>query len=91
MKTVPLEIITPDKVFYSHDVSMIVCDLLYGKEGFLPGHSRVVKLLGEECLVRIKEAGEGDTAVTERTAAVRGGHLLISDSFQIFTPEARWL
>ncbi len=90
MRTVPLKIITPEKVFYSHEVRMIVCGFSYGKEGFLPGHSYVVKPLPEGSIVRITETGENGGTI-ERAAEVDGGHLTVTESFSIFTSGARWI
>ncbi len=97
METTPLKIITPEKVFYAHAVQMIVIDGPTGKEGFLPGHAHVLKLLAKGGKVRIQEAGKegteasGQAGGAERICQVDGGHLAVSETFQIYTPDARWI
>ena len=69
MATVPLEIITPERVLFKGDITALVCRTEVGELGILPGHADLLAYLvpGE---VRITDAcGE------KHTVAIRGGFL----------------
>ena len=79
MKTVPVEIITPDKVFLKEDAEFVVIPGAAGELGILPGHARLLALL-KAGTIRLQRAE------TERTYAISGGVAFIEPSLvKIFT------
>jgi F-type H+-transporting ATPase subunit epsilon len=45
MKTVPVEIVTPERVFLKEDAEFVVIPGYSGELGILPGHARLLALL----------------------------------------------
>ena len=84
-KSVLLDIITPEKLFYRGEIELVIARTLTGDEGFMAGHIWACKLLdtGE---LWIQEAGRKDFKI----AAVSGGFIDIKDKFTIFTDYAEW-
>lgn len=81
---VHLEILTPDEVFYSNEVEMVIVDEMLGKEGFMAGHTPAMKLL-KQGRVEIKESDE-----TKKYVEVPGGYISVDEKILIFTAEAKW-
>ena len=86
-RTIKLEIITPEKLFYRGNVHLVIARTLEGDEGFMAGHSWACKLLdiGE---LWIQE--EGKTYDDFRIAAVAGGFIDVKDSIILYTDAAEW-
>lgn len=80
-----LEIITPEEVFYSNDVEMVIAEGVYGKEGYMAGHTRAMKLL-KEGNVEIKEPD----AAEKKIVHITGGYVSVDDKILIFTAKANW-
>ena len=85
-KSYKLEIITPEKVFYSGEVEIVVVRTLSGEEGFLADHVWVCKLLdsGE---MRIREPGSNE----HRLANISGGFIDVHGDVLIFSDSAEWV
>jgi|WetSurMetagenome_2_1015567.scaffolds.fasta_scaffold429667_2 F-type H+-transporting ATPase subunit epsilon len=80
MKTVPLEIITPENVFLRDEVEFIVAPGFEGELGVLPGHTRLMARLipGELHIVKGQET---------RKFNIEGGFIHIEPaSVKIVTP-----
>ncbi|MDR2296651.1 MAG: F0F1 ATP synthase subunit epsilon [Clostridiales Family XIII bacterium] len=84
-KSVLLDIITPEKLFYRGEIELVIARTLTGDEGFMASHIWACKLLATGELW-IQEAGKKDF----RIAAVSGGFIDIKDKFTIFTDYAEW-
>jgi F-type H+-transporting ATPase subunit epsilon len=84
-KTFNLEIVTPDKLFYSGAVEIVVVRTVSGEEGFLADHVWVCKLLASGEL-RIREPGSGE----HRLAMVSGGFVDVHGDVLVFTDTAEW-
>ncbi|MDR2133329.1 MAG: ATP synthase F1 subunit epsilon [Clostridiales Family XIII bacterium] len=84
-KSVMLDIITPEKLFYRGEIELVIARTLTGDEGFMANHTWACKLLATGELW-IQEAGQKDF----RIAAVSGGFIDIKDKFTIFTDYAEW-
>jgi F-type H+-transporting ATPase subunit epsilon len=84
-KPVKLEVITPSKLFYKGEVTLVMCRTFEGYEGFMADHTWACKLLdvGELC---IQECGSNEF----KTAAISGGYIDVKDSFIIYTDAAEW-
>jgi len=84
-KTLRLEIVTPERLFYQGEVELVIVRTLAGDEGFMANHMWACKLLdiGE---LWIKEAGSKDY----RVAAISGGFIDVKDEIIIFTDAAEW-
>ena len=84
-KTFLLEIVTPEKRFYSGDVEIVIAKTLSGEEGFMAGHIRAFKLLatGELCF---REAGGKEY----RLAAISGGFIDVSEGVLVYSDSAEW-
>ncbi|MDR0817325.1 MAG: ATP synthase F1 subunit epsilon [Clostridiales Family XIII bacterium] len=84
-KSVKLEIVTPERLFYKGDVELVIVRTLLGDEGFMAGHSWACKLLdvGE---IWIREAGQKDY----RIMAGAQGFIDVRDSIIIFLDKAEW-
>ena len=80
-----LEIVTPEKRFYSGEVELVVVRTETGEEGFLANHIWAVKLLasGE---MRLREPGSKET----RRADISGGFIDVHGDILIFTDSAEW-
>lgn len=70
MRTVPLEIVTPDRKVFSGEVNMIIARGGDGELGILPGHTPLVTTL-KVAPLRIKL----DDGAREEQVAVSGGFL----------------
>jgi len=80
MKTVPLEIITPEKVYLRDEAEFVVAPGFEGELGILPGHTRLLARLipGEVRIVKGQET---------RRFAVEGGFIHIEPAaVKIVTP-----
>jgi F-type H+-transporting ATPase subunit epsilon len=84
-KSVRLDIITPEKLFYRGDIELVIARTLSGDEGFMANHTWACKLLATGELW-IQEAGSKDF----RIAAVSGGFIDVKDNITIFTDAAEW-
>ena len=84
-KTFPLEIFTPERLFYWGDAEMVICRTLTGEEGFMADHCWGCKLLdiGE---LKFREADSKEF----RLAAVSGGYIDVRDRILVFTDAAEW-
>ena len=80
-----LEIVTPEKRFYSGEVEIVIARTHSGDEGFMAGHIWACKLLDTDELW-FREAGEKDY----RLAAISGGYIDVSGNVMIFTDTAEW-
>jgi F-type H+-transporting ATPase subunit epsilon len=58
MKTVPVEIITPEKVFVREDAEFVVIPGADGELGVLPGHARLLAWL-KPGTIRLDKSGGG--------------------------------
>lgn len=85
-KGVLLEIITPEQMFYSGTVEMLIVPTTEGEEGFLSGHVWCVKLLAEKGRLKFREQG---TSIL-KLAAIQGGYVDIRDHFVVYTDKAVW-
>jgi F-type H+-transporting ATPase subunit epsilon len=83
--TFRLEIVTPERLFYSGKVEMVIVRTCSGDEGFMAGHTWACKLLdvGE---IWIQEAGEK----TFKIAAAAQGYIDVKDDVLIFVDAAEW-
>ncbi|MDR1571710.1 MAG: F0F1 ATP synthase subunit epsilon [Clostridiales Family XIII bacterium] len=84
-KSVRLDIITPEKLFYRGEIELVIARTLFGDEGFMANHTWACKLLATGELW-IQEAGSKDF----RIAAISGGFIDIKEKFTIFTDAAEW-
>ncbi|MDR0569712.1 MAG: ATP synthase F1 subunit epsilon [Clostridiales Family XIII bacterium] len=84
-KSVALDIVTPDRLFYRGDVELVIVRTLNGDEGFMANHLWACKLLSTGELW-IQEKGSKDF----RVAAISGGFIDIKEKFTIFTDAAEW-
>jgi F-type H+-transporting ATPase subunit epsilon len=84
-KSVRLDIITPEKLFYRGDIELVIARTLSGDEGFMANHTWACKLLATGELW-IQEAGSKDF----RIAAISGGFIDVKDNITIFTDAAEW-
>jgi F-type H+-transporting ATPase subunit epsilon len=84
-KSVALDIITPERLFYRGDIELVIARTLSGDEGFMANHTWVCKLLATGELW-IQEAGSKDFKI----AAISGGFIDVKDKITIFTDAAEW-
>ena len=84
-KSVPLDIITPERLFYRGEIELVIARTLSGDEGFMANHAWACKLLSTGELW-IQEKGSKDFKI----AAISGGFIDIKDKFIIFTDAAEW-
>jgi F-type H+-transporting ATPase subunit epsilon len=84
-KSVKLEIVTPERLFYKGEVEMVIVRTFFGDEGFMAGHSWACKLLdiGE---IWIKPQGQKDY----RILAGAQGFIDVRDTIIIFLDKAEW-
>lgn len=85
-KTVKLQIMTPQELLYSGEVESLMVTAYDGEEGFLPGHVWCNVLLGDKGQVKFREPGAG----AYRIADIHKGFVEITDSFLVFTEDAKW-
>ncbi|GAX89611.1 F0F1 ATP synthase subunit epsilon [Effusibacillus lacus] len=65
MKTVPLEIVTPERIVFSDDVQMVIARGGAGDVGILPGHTPLVTTLKISAVrLKLKDGSEQHVAVT---------------------------
>ncbi|MCL2492748.1 MAG: F0F1 ATP synthase subunit epsilon [Clostridiales bacterium] len=84
-KTFPLEIFTPERLFYWGDAELVICRTLSGEEGFMADHCWGCKLLDiGELWFRENDQKE------YKLAAVSGGYIDIRDRILVFTDAAEW-
>jgi F-type H+-transporting ATPase subunit epsilon len=84
-KSFLLDVVTPEKRFYSGEVEIVIVRTLSGEEGFLANHVWAVKLLGDGEM-RIRESGTGKTL----RADISGGVIDVHDHILIYTDKAEW-
>lgn len=84
-KSVLLEVITPEKLFYKDNVEMVIVKTLSGEEGFMANHAWACKLL-DVGVMWIKEEGSSEF----KAAAIAGGYIDIRDNFIVYTDAAEW-
>jgi F-type H+-transporting ATPase subunit epsilon len=80
MKTVPLEIVTPEKVYLRDDAEFVAAPGFEGELGILPGHTRLLARLvpGEVRIVKGQET---------RRFTVEGGFIHVEPAaVKIVTP-----
>ena len=83
MKTVPLEIITPENVFLRDEAEFVVAPGFEGELGILPGHTRLMARLvpGELRIVKGQEI---------KKFVIEGGFIYIEPaSVKIVTPKIK--
>jgi len=80
-----LEIVTPERHFYSGDVEIVIVKTLSGEEGFMAGHVWACKLLATGELW-FREAG----AKEYRLAAISGGFIDVAGDVMIYSDSAEW-
>ena len=84
-KTVKLQIITPEKLFYEGEVEIVIVRTLLGEEAFMSDHIWALKLLdvGE---LWLREGGQKKYKV----AAISGGFVDVKDDIMVFADAAEW-
>lgn len=85
-KSFNLEILTPEKQFYSGEVDIVIVRTLSGEEGFLANHIWACKLL-DSGILRIREAGVKE----EKRAEISGGFIDVHGDIFIFSDSAEWV
>ena len=80
-----LEIVTPEKHFYTGDVEIVIVRTLSGEEGFMAGHTWACKLLDTGCLW-FRETGSKDF----KAAAISNGFIDVRRDVLVFTDSAEW-
>ena len=80
-KSFLLKIVTPQQLFYSGEVEMVVVEQASGQEGYMAGHSPALKRL-----VKIREA-EGKEP---RIVQIPGGHIHVGKTMAVYTRYAGW-
>ena len=84
-KSFKLEIVTPEMLFYSGEVEIVVVRTLSGEEGFLADHVWICKLL-DSGVMRIREPGSNE----HRLANISGGFIDVHGDVMIFSDSAEW-
>ena len=85
-KSFLLEIVTPEKHFYTGEVEIVIVRTLSGEEGYLAKHIWALKLLGEGTM-KIREPGNTQL----RLADISGGIVDVHDDHVlIYTDKAEW-
>lgn len=82
-----LEVITPERLFYSGEVELVIARTMTGDEGYMYGHSWACKLLkpGE---LWILEANAKSTDF--KVAALADGFVEVEDHVIIYADAAEW-
>ncbi|MDR0886424.1 MAG: ATP synthase F1 subunit epsilon [Clostridiales Family XIII bacterium] len=80
-----LEIVTPNQLFYSGEVEMVIVETVTGQEGFMAGHSWATKLL-KSGVCYIREKGEKEL----RTIALSDGFIDVKKTVLIYADAAEW-
>ena len=83
MKTVPCEIITPEKVVLREDAEFIVAPGCEGELGILPGHTRLLAGL-KAGIIRLVKGSE-----TKRFSVTTGLIAIEPAMVRIFSPAVR--
>lgn len=86
-KTFHLEVVTPERLFYSGQAELVIVKTDSGEEGFMAGHTWAVKLL-QPGQLRIQE--EGADRQDLKYAAISEGYIVVEDKVVIFTDAAEW-
>jgi len=81
-----LEIVTPEKLFFTGRAQIVIVRTLTGEEGFMAGHSWACKLLGTGELWFQPASGNKEF----RVAAVSGGFIDVKDKILVFSDSAEW-
>lgn len=84
-KSFLLEIVTPQKLFYSGNVEMVIVHTTSGKEGYMAGHSPVMKSL-QKGEIQIREAGSSEL----KSILVSDGYVHMGEKSSIYTGNAEW-
>lgn len=84
-KSFLLKIVTPQQLFYSGEVEMVVVEQASGQEGYMAGHSPALKRL-EKGEVKIREAESKEI----KTMLIPGGHIHVGKTMAIYTRYANW-
>jgi len=84
-KSVQLEIVTPECLFYRGDVELVIVRTISGDEGFMAGHTWTCKMLdvGE---LWFQEAGSTEFKIL----AAAQGFIEMRESIVIFLDAAEW-
>lgn len=86
-RSVKLEIITPERLFYSGEVELVIARTISGDEGYMYGHSWACKLLQPgELWIQEANAKSSDFKI----AALADGYVEVQDHIVIFTDAAEW-
>lgn len=85
--TVFMEIITPEEMFYSGNIEMLIVKTFDGEEGFMAKHTWCCKLLAEEGKLKFRPEGEKNF----KNVYIHGGYVDIKDSFVVYTDKAEWI
>jgi len=87
-KSLKLEIVTPNELFYKGDVEMVIVRTTLGEEAFLAKHSWACKLLDEKKgKIQIREPGAGAL----RVAKIVGGYIDVKENIVVYTDFAEWI
>ncbi len=86
-KNFRLEVVTPERLFYSGDIELVIVKTNSGEEGFMAGHTWAVKLL-QPGQLRIQEKDEDRQNM--KYAAISEGYIVVEDNVTIFTDAAEW-
>ena len=84
---VKLEVITPEELFYTGEIELVIAPTLDGEEGFMANHSGACKLLNNGMLW-IQEKGK--TRNDFRVAEIEGGFIDVKETILIYTDAAQW-
>ena len=79
-KAFPLEIVTPERHFFSGEVEIVIVPTVTGEEGYMADHTWACKLLKKGEL-RFREAGSKEF----RYAKIDGGFIDVRGSALVFT------
>lgn len=83
-KTFRLEIISPDRIFYTNDVLMVEYNTVEGEVGVYAEHIPMTQIIAPGCLIITEENGQ-------RTAALLSGFVEITpDKVTILAEAVEW-
>ena len=84
-KSFLLEVVTPEKRFFTGEVESVIIRTHTGEEGFLADHIWACKLLAAgEMRIRSKDSKDS------RAAEISGGYIDVHGDVFIFTDSAEW-
>lgn len=86
-KTFKLKVITPERMFYTGDVEIVIVRTDGGDEGFMADHIWACKLL-VPAEMKIKQAGAAKNEFL--LAAISEGFINVKDTVTIYTNAAEW-